>query len=81
MSRYIHLSVTTRERYINLPKGHKLEGLILVGESNRTLQGKGVEVPVYYLFHGDLPDVELFALQSYINVVEEGPEECIFDNT
>ena len=58
---------------MNHSKGHKLEGLILVGESNWGLRRKGVEVPVYSFFHGDFPDVELFASQCYIHVVEEGP--------
>ena len=31
-------------------------------------------LPVYF------PDVELFVSQRYIIVVEEGPEECIFDH-
>ena len=53
----------------------------MVGESNRTLQGKGVEVPVYYLFHEEFPDVEFFATRCYIYVAEEGPYECIFDHT
>ena len=38
-------------------KGHKLEGFILVGENNRILQRKEVEVQVYYFFHGDFLDV------------------------
>ena len=41
---------------------------------------KGVEVPVYYFFHGDFPDVEFFSLQHYIHVMEEITEECLFDH-
>ena len=63
---------------MNRPKGQKLEGLILVGESNRRLWRKGVEALVYYLFHGYSLDVELFVSRSYIHVVEYVPEECIF---
>ena len=80
MSRYICPRVPIRERYIHHPKGHFLEGLILVGESNRSLRMKGVEVPVYYFFHGDFPDVEFFSLQHYIHVMEEITEECLFDH-
>ena len=40
-----------------------------------------MEVPVYYFFYGDFPDVELFASQRYIHVVEEGPTEFIFDHS
>ena len=61
MSRYIHSRGDIHERYMNRPKWHKLEGLVFVGESNRSLQRKGVEVLVYDFFHGDLVDVELFA--------------------
>ena len=40
---------------------------------------KGVAAaPVYYLFHGDFPDVELFASHNYVHVTEEGPEESFF---
>ena len=69
MSRYIQPSGPIHKRYINLPKGHKLEGLILVGERNRSLRRRGVEIPMYSSFHVDFPDVEFFASQSYIYVV------------
>ena len=65
---------------MNHPKGHKLEGLILVGDRNRILRRKGVEVPVYYFFHRDFVDDKFFALRRYIHMVEEVPEECIFDH-
>ena len=38
-----------------------------------------MKAPVYSFFHGDFPDVEFFASRIYIHVVEEGPEECLFD--
>ena len=53
----------------------------MVEESNRILWRKGVEVPVYYFFRGDFLDVEFFVFQRYIHVLEEGPEECLFDRT
>ena len=62
MPRYIHPSGPIHNRYTNLSKGHKLGGVILVGGGGgRSLRSKGVEVPVYYLFHGYFPDVEFFA--------------------
>ena len=64
---------------MNHSKGHKLEGLISVGDNNRSLRRKGVEAPMYSFFHGYFPDIEFFALRHYIHVVEEGPEECLFD--
>ena len=36
---------------------------------------------MYYLFHGNFPDVELFFSHSYIHLVEEVPEECLFYHT
>ena len=78
MSMYIHPRGPIRKRYKNLPKGHKLEGLVLVWESNRILQRRGVESPVYYFFYGDFPDVDLFSTHIYIHVVEEKAEECLF---
>ena len=81
MLRYTQPSSPIRDKYTNLPKGHKIEYLILVGEGNISLRRKGVEEPVYYFFHGNFPDVEFFALRRYIHVIEEGPEESIFDPT
>ena len=63
---------------MNFPKGHKLEGLILIGKSNSSLRRKGVEVRVYSFFCGVFPGIELFASQSYVCVVDEIPEEFIF---
>ena len=68
-SSYIHPSGTIHKRYTNLPKVHKLEGLILVGESNRILCRKGVELSVHYFFHGYSVDVEFFVSLRYIHVV------------
>ena len=42
---------------------------------------KGVKVPVYSFFRGNFIGVEFFASRNYIVVVEEGPEEFIFDLT
>ena len=78
MSRYIHSSRPIREKYTNIPKGHKLEDLILVGESNMSLRRKGVTAPVYYFYRCDFPLVEFFAVRRYIHVMEEVPEEILF---
>ena len=40
-----------------------------------------MEVPVYYLFHGDFPGVEFFTSRGYIHVVEGVPEDFLFDHT
>ena len=40
-----------------------------------------MEVPVYSFFHGDFNYVDFFASQHYFHVVEEVPEECLFDPT
>ena len=61
------------------PKGHNLEGLLLVRESNGSLQRKGVEVLVYYFLHGDLPGFGFFLLQHYMHVLEEVPGGGIVD--
>ena len=63
---------------MNLLKGHKLEDLILIGESNRSLWRKRVTAPVYYFFHGDFYGVEFFPTRHYIHVIEEDPEESLF---
>ena len=48
--RYSHYNGPIHKRYTNLPKGHKIEGFIFVGESNRSFCRKGVESPMYYFF-------------------------------
>ena len=40
-----------------------------------------METPVYYFFHGYLPGVEFFDLWCYVYIVEEVPEDIIFDIT
>ena len=74
MSWYIHPGGTIRKRYTNLPKGNNIESLLLVGDRNRSVSSKGVELIVYYFFHGEFSDIEFFASWSYVNVLEEGPE-------
>ena len=53
----------------------------MVGESNRILRRKGVEVPVYYFFRGDFACVDLFASLIYVNVADEGSDEFLFGPT
>ena len=60
--RYIYPRGTIRDRCMNIPKVNKLEGFILVGEGNKSLQRKGVEVPVYYFFCGDFIGVDFFGV-------------------
>ena len=71
---YTHPGRVIRERYTNRQKGQTLEGLVLVGDINVILMRKGVELIVYYFFHGEFSDIEFFASWSYVNVLEEGPE-------
>ena len=40
-----------------------------------------MEETVYYFFHVELPNVEFLALQNYIQVLGEGPENFLFDRT
>ena len=77
MSWYIHPGGTIRKRYTNLPKGNNIESLLLVGGRNRSVSSKGVELRVYYFFHGEFVDVDFFALWHYIHVVAEGTEEFL----
>ena len=81
MSRYTHHGETICKISTNHPKGQKLDILTWVGESNRILRRNGVELSVYYFFHGDFVDVKLLAPRCYFHVKEEGPDECIFDHT
>ena len=61
MSRPIHPSRTIHEKYTNRPKGHKLEGFVLVGEGGRVLRRKGLITLLYYFFRAVFPDVDFFA--------------------
>ena len=66
---------------MNLSKGHKIENLILVGGTNMRLRKKGMSSPVDYFFHGEFPDIQLFASLCYVYVMEWVPKESLFDPT
>ena len=55
MSSYTHPRNPIREKYMNRPKEHKLEGLILVGWATRILCRKGKETTLYYFFVATSP--------------------------
>ena len=40
-----------------------------------------MESSVYYFFHGDFVDVDLFESRLYIHLVKGSHEECLFDHT
>jgi hypothetical protein len=68
-----------RDKYLNCPKGHKLENLTIIAEGNKNL-GRGAGLARVYLFsHCNFPDVEFYAARQYFHITEEGPEDGLFN--
>ena len=70
VSSYIHPIIAIIDKYMNLPKGCKLEDFILVGEGNRRFwRGGGLATPVYSFFRDDFSDAGFFFAQFYVHVM------------
>ena len=68
MSRFIHPSKPICEKYPNSPKAHKLEDLILIAESEISIQRGGGLAKVYKLSHLNFPDVIFYAAKRYVHM-------------
>jgi hypothetical protein len=79
ISRFIHPSKPIRDKYVNRPKGHKLENLTVIAEGLKTVRRGGGPTNVFIFSHGDFPDVEFYAARRYLHITEEGPEDGLFD--
>ena len=78
MSRFIHPSKPIREMYPNRPKDHKLEDLILIAESEISIQRSGGLAKVYIFSHLNFPDAIFSAEKRYVHMTLEGPAEEFF---
>ena len=73
MSRFIHPRKPIREKYPNCPKAHKLGDLILIAESEISIQRGGGLAKVYKCSHLKFPDVIFYAAKRYVHMTLEGP--------
>ena len=78
MSRFIHIIKPIREKYPNRLKAHNLENLILIAESEISIQRGGGLAKVYKFSHLNFPDVILYAAKRYVHMTLEGPAEDFF---
>ena len=67
-----------RDTHPNRKKGHKLFGLILVGQEMKVIR-RGMEpVNVFTFRHEDIPNKVLYAANRYVYVTVKGPLEPFF---
>ena len=63
-----------RKNYLNRPKTHTLEKLVLVAEDEKTIQINSGVSNVYTFSHADFEGVEFYATRQYVNLTKEGRE-------
>ena len=68
MSRLIHPSQHTSEKYPTRPKAHKLEDLILIAESEISIRRGGGLAKVYKFLHLNFPDFIFYSEKRYVHM-------------
>ena len=77
---FIHPIKLIREMYLNHPKSHKFDKLVLIVEAKKTIwRNSGVSI-VYTFWHEDFDGVELCASKQYMHLTRNGIEEELFVN-
>jgi hypothetical protein len=75
LTKFIHPSEHVRNKHANLEKGHKTV-VLLLGEETFKVNRK--EQKCYTFRSDDYPNIILYAVTRYVNVVTEGPTESLF---
>ena len=71
----IHTYKPVSYTYTNMPKGHKVLGLILVGKEMKLIRRGTEPVKVFTFRHKDIPNKVMYAANRYMHVaVEVNPE-------
>ena len=71
ISQFIHPSKPVSYNYLNMPKGHKVLGLILVGQEMKVIRLGTEPVEVFTFWHKDMPNKVLYAAKRYVHVTVE----------
>ena len=64
-----------RDTYTNRPKGHKVLGLIFIGQEIKVIRRGTEPVGVFTFRHKDMPNIVMCAAKRYVNVTFEEPPE------
>ena len=80
ISQLIRPSKPVRDTYPNSPKGHKVLGLILVGQEMKVIRRGTEPVDVFTFRHEDMPNEVMYAAKRCVHVNVEGPPESFFNS-
>ena len=78
MSKYVHPSKSIRDKYPNLPKNHKLQGVVLVEVDAKFVRRGPNAIMVFVFTHFKFTDQQFYAAKQYIHATEEGEEDSLF---
>ena len=73
ISRFIHPYKHVRDTHPNRPKGHKVLGLLLVGQEMNMIRHGMEPVEVSTFWHEDMPKKVLYYAKRYVHVTVEWP--------
>ena len=68
--RFIHPSAEIRAKYTNPSKGERLCDCLVIKKGKKVVNRK--EQDVIFFCHDDFPNIDLYAVNRYISIVEEG---------
>ena len=68
ISQFIHPPKPTRDTYTNITKGHKVLGLILVGQEMKMIRHGTEPVKVFTFRHKDMPNEVVYDSKRYVHV-------------
>ena len=60
-----------RDTYPNRPNGHKVLGLILVGQETKVIRRGTEPFEIFTFRHDDMPNEVLYAAKRYVHVAVE----------
>ena len=79
IARMLHPSDLIRYKWPNTCQRERVEGLVLVGQDFRVVRRGSPETDTFIMRHKDLPTKQLCSTKRMVNIIEEGPEEYLFD--
>ena len=74
----LHPSSLIRDKWPNIWQKERVEGPVLVRHENLVARRGSPATDAFIMTHLDVPNKELYATQSMVQIIEEGPEEDLF---
>ena len=78
MSKFVQPRKPICDKYLNLPKNHKLQGVVLVEEDVKFMRRGADAIPFFFFTHANFSYQQFYATNRYIHVTEEGKEDSLF---